>query len=203
MTALDSTLKHVIDKAKQKYAPVCCLGLRMKFKTLFYPAFGRNKHTAVPIPSFWFPIILIAFNASIIWPNNYWPLTGGGGGWLSLLSVFKLLLQAASKNLSYCKNFMKNLLNVTVSSSWSKFTLANLHEPQLKLINKFGNLNNDFSLLFLSKALIELRKMLLRKQGYAPVWSRAWNLKPFVTRPVFGRHIKTQPFHHFDFQLFW
>ena len=54
------------------------LGSRMKFKTLCYPVFGRNKNTV--LPSFWFPIILIAFNASIICPwNNYRPL----GVWLS------------------------------------------------------------------------------------------------------------------------
>ena len=40
------------------------LGSRMKFKTLCYPVFGRNKKT------FWFPIILIAFNASIVCPIN-------------------------------------------------------------------------------------------------------------------------------------
>ena len=38
-----------------------------------------------------------------------------------------------------------------------------------------------------------------REQEYAPVWGRAWNLKPFVTRYL--EDIKTQPFHHFD--LFW
>ena len=38
------------------------------------------------------------------------------------------------------------------------------------------------------------------KQEYAPVWVRAWNLKPFVTRYL--EEIKTQPFHHFDFDSF-
>ena len=44
------------------------LGSRMKFKTLCYPVFGSHKNTA--LPSFWFPIILIAFNASIVCPIN-------------------------------------------------------------------------------------------------------------------------------------
>ena len=49
----------------KKLTRICAsLGLRMKFKTLCYPVFERNKNTA--LPSFWFPIILIAFNASII-----------------------------------------------------------------------------------------------------------------------------------------
>ena len=39
------------------------------------------------------------------------------------------------------------------------------------------------------------------KQEYAPVWGREWNLKPFVTQYL--EEIKTHPFHHFDFQLFW
>ena len=44
------------------------LGSRMKFKTLCYPVFERNKNTA--LPSFLFPIILIVFNASIVCPNK-------------------------------------------------------------------------------------------------------------------------------------
>ena len=38
------------------------------------------------------------------------------------------------------------------------------------------------------------------QQEYAPVWGRAWNLKPFVTRYL--EEIKTQPFRHFDFNYF-
>ena len=33
---------------KQEYAPVWALGSRMKFKTLCYPVFGRNKNIALP-----------------------------------------------------------------------------------------------------------------------------------------------------------
>ena len=58
-------LFHLISRLIRQKTRICAsLGSRMKFKTLCYPVFGRNKNTA--LPSFWFPIILIAFNASIV-----------------------------------------------------------------------------------------------------------------------------------------
>ena len=70
------------------------LGSRMKFKTLCYPVFGRNKNTV--LPSFWFPIILIAFNAYTICPwNNYWPL-GVSLSWVCQVVIMWLLDPRAS-----------------------------------------------------------------------------------------------------------
>ena len=69
---LQIILKHVFGSQFEELiliTRICASsGLRMKFKTLCYPVFGRHKNTA--LPSFWFPIILIAFNASIVYPDN-------------------------------------------------------------------------------------------------------------------------------------
>ena len=76
---LDWHLLRLVERIIFKTRICASLGSRMKFKTLCYPVFGRTKNTA--LPSFWFPIILLASNASIICPTNHWPL----GGWLSWL----------------------------------------------------------------------------------------------------------------------